>query len=51
MGTSQPLESAQLLLRHWRIQDASRSDVERVDGEGVIGQFPILLAGESLGSI
>jgi ApaG protein len=36
----------QLLFRHWRIHDAAGDDVE-VDGEGVVGEQPILLPGEA----
>lgn len=35
---------AQLLSRHWRIQDG-RGSVEEVHGEGVIGKFPVLHVG------
>lgn len=38
--------SIQLLSRHWKIQD-SLSPVRFVNGEGVIGERPILLPGES----
>lgn len=38
--------SAQLLFRHWRIHDAAGDD-SVVDGEGVIGQQPILEPGDS----
>lgn len=38
--------SAQLLTRHWRIQDES-GHVEDVIGEGVIGEQPHLIPGES----
>ena len=34
-------ESAQLLFRHWRIHDSTGEDSE-VDGEGVVGQQPVL---------
>ncbi len=39
-------ESAQLLNRHWLIIDGNE-DVQEVQGEGVIGQQPILEPGES----
>lgn len=39
-------EPAQLLFRHWRIHDAVGEDTE-VDGEGVVGQQPVLDPGES----
>ena len=37
---------AQLLWRHWRIHDAAGED-SMVDGEGVVGQQPVLGPGES----
>jgi ApaG protein len=37
---------AQLLFRHWRIHDSAAGD-SLVDGEGVIGQQPLLAPGES----
>ncbi|MBW3534752.1 MAG: Co2+/Mg2+ efflux protein ApaG [Gemmatimonadetes bacterium] len=36
--------AAQLLWRHWHIHDATGDDTE-VDGEGVIGQQPLLVPG------
>lgn len=39
-------ESGQLLFRHWLIHDAVGDDTE-VDGEGVVGEQPYLLPGES----
>ena len=38
--------SAQLLFRHWYIHDASGDDTE-VDGEGVVGEQPMLGPGDS----
>lgn len=38
--------SAQLLFRHWYIHDASGEDTE-VDGDGVVGQQPMLGPGDS----
>lgn len=38
--------TAQLLFRHWRIHDAAGDD-STVDGEGVVGQQPILRPGDS----
>lgn len=38
--------SIQLLSRHWKIQD-SLSPIRYVNGEGVVGERPILLPGES----
>ena len=37
---------AQLLFRHWTIHDAAGDDTE-VDGEGVVGEQPVLQPGES----
>jgi ApaG protein len=39
-------DSGQLLFRHWHIHDAVGEDTE-VEGEGVIGEQPRLLPGES----
>jgi ApaG protein len=39
-------DSVQLISRHWEIFD-SLNDMEFVDGEGVIGQKPVLKPGES----
>lgn len=38
-------EEAKLLFRHWRIHDSVGEDSE-VDGEGVIGEQPLLTPGE-----
>lgn len=38
--------TAQLLFRHWRIHDAAGEDSE-VDGEGVVGEQPLLHPGDS----
>ena len=43
---NQGAESGQLLFRHWHIHDAVGEDTE-VEGEGVIGEQPRLLPGES----
>lgn len=40
------LEPARLLFRHWRIHDSAAGD-SVVDGEGVIGQQPLLAPGDS----
>lgn len=40
------LEPARLLFRHWRIHDSAAGD-SLVDGEGVIGQQPLLAPGDS----
>lgn len=39
-------DSVQLMSRHWEIYD-SLNDVEIVDGEGVVGQKPVIKPGES----
>jgi ApaG protein len=39
-------EAAQLLSREWIITDAD-GNVERVEGPGVVGEFPMLEPGES----
>jgi ApaG protein len=39
-------DAAQLLFRHWFIHDAVGEDLE-VDGEGVVGQQPLLRPGEA----
>ncbi|MEC9067725.1 Co2+/Mg2+ efflux protein ApaG [Pelagerythrobacter marinus] len=39
-------ERVQLMTRHWRITDA-RGAVNLVDGEGVVGEMPVLAPGES----
>lgn len=44
--TNNGKKSAQLLNRHWLIVDGNE-DVQEVQGEGVIGQQPILQPGES----
>ena len=38
--------AAQLLFRHWRIHDSAGDD-SLVDGEGVVGEQPVLGPGES----
>ena len=39
-------ETVQLVTRHWEIKDAL-NDIEVVDGEGVVGNKPVLKPGES----
>ena len=39
-------ETVQLISRHWRITDA-RGLVAHVDGEGVVGEQPVLAPGQS----
>lgn len=43
---NQGKDSVQLISRHWEIFD-SLNNIETVDGEGVIGQKPVLKSGES----
>lgn len=44
--TNEGKESAQLLNRHWLIIDGNE-EVQEVQGEGVIGQQPVLKPGET----
>jgi ApaG protein len=39
-------QAAQLLFRHWLIHDSAAGD-QMVDGEGVVGQQPLLAPGDS----
>jgi len=39
-------QTAQLLTRHWIIKDA-HNHIEEVQGEGVVGQVPIIAPGQS----
>ncbi len=39
-------EAVQLMSRHWLIRDG-RGDIQRVDGEGVVGEQPMIEPGES----
>ncbi|MDF2638389.1 MAG: ApaG [Novosphingobium lindaniclasticum] len=39
-------ETLQLLTRHWRITDGN-GDVSMVDGEGVVGEQPVIMPGGS----
>ena len=39
-------ESAQLLRRHWIITDGNQK-IEEVQGDGVVGQQPLILPGEA----
>lgn len=43
---NQSKDSVQLISRHWEILDAL-NDMETVDGEGVVGQKPVIKPGES----
>lgn len=38
-------ETCQLHTRHWKLVNLDSNDVDRVNGEGVIGKFPILFEG------
>jgi uncharacterized protein affecting Mg2+/Co2+ transport len=38
-------ETCQLQSRHWHITDYDTGEIDRVDGEGVIGMYPILSEG------
>lgn len=38
-------QTCQLYSRHWEISDELRGIVDRVDGEGVIGRYPVLFEG------
>ena len=40
------LQAAQLLTRHWRITDG-RGQVNLIEGEGVVGEMPTLVPGQS----
>ena len=40
------VETVQLLTRHWKITDA-RGTVNHVDGDGVVGEQPVLSSGKS----
>lgn len=44
--TNQGEQSAQLLSRHWEITDGN-GELDKVDGEGVVGQQPKLPPGKS----
>jgi len=39
-------EPVQLLTRHWRITDG-RGNINHIDGDGVVGEQPVLKPGES----
>lgn len=41
-----PYDSCQLETRHWVITDAD-GNVERVDGPGVVGEYPVMKPGAS----
>ena len=43
-GVLQPAEQVQLVSRHWRILQGDRQ-IDEVQGEGVVGLFPLLTAG------
>lgn len=44
--TNREAESVRLLNRHWRITDANNR-VQEVRGEGVVGEQPLIAAGDS----
>jgi len=44
--TNQGLETVQLISRHWIITDAE-GQIHEVQGEGVVGEQPVLAPGES----
>lgn len=44
--TNRSQQSVQVLRRHWEIRDAF-NHLEEVDGEGIVGQQPLLHPGES----
>jgi hypothetical protein len=46
-GVREPIESAKLQSRHWIVRDSSGAVTDRIDGDGVLGEFPVLRAGEA----
>ena len=44
-GVSRPAASVQLRSRHWRVFDQAGELVDEIQGDGVVGQQPILRAG------
>lgn len=44
--TNEGLETAQLMTRHWIITDGT-GHVEEVEGDGVVGEQPVLAPGQS----
>ena len=46
-GAAHPVEQVQLRSRHWRIFDAAGELVDEIQGEGVVGQHPTLMAGDA----
>ena len=46
-GAAHPVAQVQLRSRHWRIFDAAGELVDEIQGEGVVGQHPTLIAGEN----
>jgi hypothetical protein len=44
-GVSRPVASMQLRSRHWRVFDQAGELVDEIQGDGVVGQQPILRAG------
>jgi len=43
--TERGFETCQLQSRHWRITNTARGEVDEVNGDGVIGRFPLLFEG------
>ena len=44
-GHCTPLTSAQLRSRHWVIRHGTSATADVVEGDGVIGEYPLLTAG------
>ena len=44
-GPFRPLTSAQLRSRHWIIRHGTSATADVVEGDGVIGEYPLLTAG------
>ena len=47
-GPCTPLTSAQLRSRHWVIRHGTSATADVVEGDGVIGEYPLLTAGVRL---
>lgn len=45
IGLAPPLLSAQLQSRHWIIRGADGRELDRINGDGVVGEHPLLQAG------
>lgn len=46
-GVQKPIKFAQLRSRHWIIRNSLGEVQNRVDGDGVVGEFPLLKAGSA----